>query len=47
MSRANQPSKVEMDSYHILIIEDDLAVAESLQAGLLHEGFNVLPIQPV
>jgi hypothetical protein len=46
MSRANQTIKVEIDSYHILIIEDDLAVAESPQAGLLREGFNVLPIQP-
>jgi len=45
MSRADQTSKVEMDSYHILIIEDDLAVAESLQAGLLREGFNALLIQ--
>jgi DNA-binding response OmpR family regulator len=35
-----------MDSYHILIIEDDLVVAKSLQAGLLREGFNALPIQP-
>ena len=30
-----------MDKYHILIIEDDPAVAESLQAGLLREGFIV------
>jgi two-component system response regulator VicR len=30
-----------MDKYHILIIEDDLAVAESLRAGLDREGFVV------
>lgn len=30
-----------MDKYHILIIEDDLAVGESLQAGLAREGFSV------
>jgi len=31
MSRANQTSKIEMESYHILIIEDNLAAIESLQ----------------
>lgn len=30
-----------MDKYHILIIEDDPAVAESLHAGLSREGFAV------
>lgn len=29
------------DSYHILIIEDDPAVAQSLRSGLLEEGFRV------
>ena len=33
MSRANQTGKVEKDSYQILIIEDDLAVAENFQVG--------------
>jgi DNA-binding response OmpR family regulator len=29
------------DSYHILIIEDDSAVAQSLKTGLMEEGFRV------
>ena len=31
-----------MDKYHILVIEDDAAVAESLYAGLTREGFAVV-----
>lgn len=31
-----------MNKYHILIIEDDIAVAESLRVGLAREGFDVV-----
>ena len=29
------------EAYHILIIEDDPAVAQSLRTGLIEEGFRV------